>query len=114
MVYTTQNYWGFGLCPYFGTVKTTQNTAFQKLDVLSLMYQLTKPYKSSEISSITMTHWQNGLSQKVEAIMELLEVCEPHIFRPTIRFSNKKMAMGSSLSPIARNIFLEHSEKSGS
>jgi hypothetical protein len=29
--------------------------------VFSLMYQLMKPYKSSEISSIMMTHWQNSL-----------------------------------------------------
>jgi hypothetical protein len=28
--------------------------------VLSLIYQLTKPYKSSEINSMTIAHWWNG------------------------------------------------------
>jgi hypothetical protein len=49
------------------------------------MLQLTKPYKSSEISSTMMT--------LVKAIMELLEVLpEDNIFRWTTSSSNRKMA----------------------
>jgi hypothetical protein len=39
------------------------------------MYQLTKPYRSSEISSITITTLVEQSVVQVEAIMELLEVC---------------------------------------
>jgi hypothetical protein len=32
MVYNTQDYWAFGLCPFSGILKTQKNTLFWKLD----------------------------------------------------------------------------------
>jgi hypothetical protein len=78
------------------------------------MYQSTKPYKSSEISSITVTHWQNCLFLQVEAVVELLEFClRTTYFHVDHNFFQQKygMAMGNSLLPIVGNIFMEHSEK---
>jgi hypothetical protein len=51
---------------------------------------------------------------QVEAIMELLEVClRTTYFQGDDKFFQQKdcMAMGSSLSPIVTNIFMEHFEK---
>jgi hypothetical protein len=53
------------------------------------MCQSMKPHKSSEISSITMMHWQNGLSKPSWDCWKF--VWEPHIFRWTISSSNRKM-----------------------
>jgi hypothetical protein len=72
------------------------------------MFQLTKPYKPSEISSIMRSHWQ------VKAIMELLEVClRTTYFQMDDKFFQQEdgTAMGSSLSTIVSNIFIEHFEK---
>jgi hypothetical protein len=33
MVYNTQNYWVFGLCPSSGILETIENTTFRKLDL---------------------------------------------------------------------------------
>jgi hypothetical protein len=51
---------------------------------------------------------------QIEVIMELLEVCwRTTYFQVDDKFFQKKydMAMGSSLSPIISNIFMEHFEK---
>jgi hypothetical protein len=51
---------------------------------------------------------------QVEAIMELIEVClRTTYFQADDKFFQQKdgMAMGSCLSPIIRNIFMEHFEK---
>jgi hypothetical protein len=51
---------------------------------------------------------------QVEAIMELMEVClRTTYFQVEDKFFKQKggMAMGSSLSPIVSNIFMEHFEK---
>jgi hypothetical protein len=69
---------------------------------------------SLEISSTTMTHWRNSLVLQVEAIMEVLEVClRTTYFQVDGKFFQQKdgMAMGSSLSPIVSDIFMEHFEK---
>jgi hypothetical protein len=63
-------------------------------------------------------HNDNTLAERpvlqVEAILELLEVCLKTIyFQVNDKFFQQKdgMAMGSSLSPIVSNIFMEHFEK---
>jgi hypothetical protein len=63
-------------------------------------------------------HNDNTLAERsvlqVEAIMELLEVClKPTYFQVDDKFFHHKdgMAMGSSLSPIVSNIFMEHFEE---
>jgi hypothetical protein len=74
------------------------------------MFQPTKPYKSSEISSTMIT--QSIL--QVEAIMELLVGClRTTYFQVDDKFFQQKdgMAMESSLPPIVSNIFMEHFEK---
>jgi hypothetical protein len=51
-----------------------------------------KPYKSSEINSITMTHWWNGLFCMSKPSLNCWKfVREPHIFR-WISSSDRKMA----------------------
>jgi hypothetical protein len=53
-------------------------------------------------------------SLEVEAIMELLEVClTTTYFQVDDKFFQQKggMAMGSALSPVVSNIFMEHSEE---
>jgi hypothetical protein len=61
--------------------------------VFSIKYQLMKPNKSSEKSSITMTHWLKGLSCRSKASWICWKfVWQPHIFRCTICSSNRKMA----------------------
>jgi hypothetical protein len=32
---TTQNYWGFGLCPLYGVLRTLENTMFWKVDLFA-------------------------------------------------------------------------------
>jgi hypothetical protein len=60
------------------------------------MYQSTKPYKSSEVGSVIITHFVEWPVLQVKAIMELLEVClRTYIWR----FFQQKdgMAMESSV-----------------
>jgi hypothetical protein len=68
------------------------------------MYQAMKPYKSSEIWSLT-----GRFVLQVEASMELLEVC----LRTTYFQVDDKdgMDVGRSLSPIVSNVFKEHFDK---
>jgi hypothetical protein len=50
---------------------------------------------------------------QVEAIMELLQVCLRTTYFPMNKFFQQEdgMVMGSSLSPIVNNIYMEHFEK---
>jgi hypothetical protein len=76
--------------------------------VFSLMYQLTKPYKSSEISPIAMTLWWDGPSCSWIHQRTAVHLFENHI-RWTISSSNRKMAeLWEALFLIISNICMEH------
>jgi hypothetical protein len=61
--------------------------------VFSLMYQSTKPYKSSEINSTAMTHWGNGLSCRSKPSWNCWRFAwESQFLRWKTSYSNKKMA----------------------
>jgi hypothetical protein len=61
--------------------------------VFSLIYQLMKHYKPSEINSIMMTHWWNGLPCNSNPQWNCWRfVWEPHIFRWEISSASRKIA----------------------
>jgi hypothetical protein len=85
-------------------------------DVVSLFTNLSvdealQVIRNKLVYDTTLAEWS---SLKVETIMELLDVClRTTYFQVADRLYQQKdgMAMGSSLSPIFRNIYMEHFEK---
>jgi hypothetical protein len=62
MVYNTQNYWVFGLCPLPGILKKLENTTLWKLDLFLSSGEGETPTLLSPFERANHNHWTTHAS----------------------------------------------------